>query len=171
MSSENRSMTLNTLASDVPPLKSNPAGGGFSVKRRFSVQQTQKSFSIMAALSPRRAATARNRSARSLADCCAKLSMGDLRRLTGAARDLPDDISYPIGSVTGVFEQIAFFLAPNNGPKAIHDASVHCMFAYVSQGLEYQGAGLAARWQLFWSNVLNLQLHLSDADTPGSPIA
>ena len=76
--------------------------------------------------------------------------MCGLRRLTGAARDLPDDISYPIGSVTGVFEQIAFFLVPNNGPKAIHNASVHCMFAYVSQGLEYQGAGLGVGG-IMWS--------------------
>ena len=53
-SSENRSMTPNTLESDVPPLKSNPAGGSGRVKIRLSVQQTQKSFSMIAAVSPRR---------------------------------------------------------------------------------------------------------------------
>ena len=41
-SSENRSMTPNTLESDVPPLKSNPAGGSGRVKTRLSVRQTQK---------------------------------------------------------------------------------------------------------------------------------
>ena len=57
-SSENRSMTPNTLDSDVPPLKSNPAGGSGRVKIRLSVQQTQKSFSMIAS---GQCATARGR--------------------------------------------------------------------------------------------------------------
>jgi hypothetical protein len=44
MSSEKRSMRLNTLDKDVPPLKRG-SGTCFSAKRCLSVQQTQKSFS------------------------------------------------------------------------------------------------------------------------------
>jgi hypothetical protein len=36
-SSENRSITPNTLESDVPPLNSNPAGGSGTAKTRLSV--------------------------------------------------------------------------------------------------------------------------------------
>src|SRR5207245_5300610 len=74
-SSENRSMTPNTLDNDVPPLKSNPAGGSGKVKSRLSVQQTQKSFSIISAVSPRRRAVAANKSVRSVTGSCATSSM------------------------------------------------------------------------------------------------
>jgi hypothetical protein len=43
-------MTPNTLDRDVPPLKSSPAGRSARVKTRLSVQQTQKSFSMIAAV-------------------------------------------------------------------------------------------------------------------------
>ena len=49
MSSENRSITLNTLGSDVPPLKirCSPITGSWN--NSFNVQQTQKSFSTICA--------------------------------------------------------------------------------------------------------------------------
>jgi hypothetical protein len=85
------------LGSDVLPLKSNPAGGSGRVKIRLSVQQTQKSFSMIAAVSARRLAVAPNRSVQSATGRRATSSM--THQLLLVLSDLADDVRDPVGCV------------------------------------------------------------------------
>src|ERR1700728_84879 len=73
MSSENRLIAWNIFDSDVPPLKRRRPVKASIEKSCFSIQQTQKSFSIMASGKAFRSAVSVNKSARSRAGIWATL--------------------------------------------------------------------------------------------------
>lgn len=102
-SSENRSMTPNTFDKEVPPLNSNPAGGSGKVKTRLSVQQTQKSFSMIAEVSPRCRPADSNRSAWSVSGSRAISSM--ISHFHFILSNLPDDGRNPIGGITRILKK------------------------------------------------------------------
>src|SRR5262245_27046032 len=73
MSSEKRSIALNTFESEVPPLKRSRPLNSSIEKSWLSIQQTQKSFSTRASGKPNLFAVSVNRSARVLAFSVATL--------------------------------------------------------------------------------------------------
>src|SRR5260370_37171980 len=80
MSSEKRRIAPKALDKDVPPLKTKVGASSFcSSKRRFKVQQTQKSFSTMVLATPRAAPVSPNKAARSEASRSATLSINRTR--------------------------------------------------------------------------------------------
>ena len=80
-------------------LKEQPCRRVGRVKSRLSVQHTQKSFSIIAEVSPRPVPITRNRSARSAAGNLATSSMS--RYLRVIPGDLPHCVCDPVGRITG----------------------------------------------------------------------
>src|SRR5688500_19866356 len=90
MSSENLSMTPNTLDSEVPPLKTNSSLNSGCPNNTTSVHETQKSFSTITADMSRLAATSRMMVARSSAvrskNCNFMLQFRPVHEKTDASR-------------------------------------------------------------------------------------
>ena len=159
-SSENRSMTPNTLESDVPPLKSNPAGGSGRVKTRLSVQQTQKSFSIISEVSPLPVPVTMKRSARSAAGSRATSSMTHLGFILNRLADNGRD---PVGRVPRVPEEFLELLRRQGPPELRHHQMVHSRLPEMPQCLEHHRTGPASHRELFWGRVAKLECRGSDS--------
>src|SRR5947208_8039114 len=84
MSSEKRRIAPNAFDKDVPPLKIRVGASLFGIsKRRFRVQQTQKSFSMTVLATPRAAPVSPKSAARSEASRRATLSIARTRHGVG----------------------------------------------------------------------------------------
>jgi hypothetical protein len=73
MSSENRSITLNTLDSDVPPLNTKNGANSDCANNKLNSHDTQKSFSRITALRCKVSAALSNASLRSSTDMAVNL--------------------------------------------------------------------------------------------------
>src|SRR4029077_983150 len=97
MSSEKRRIAPNAFDKDVPPLKIRVGASFFGIsKRRFRVQQTQKSFSMTILATPRTAPVSPKSAARSEVSRRATLS------IEGTGRDGDESWPHPCRSLDGV---------------------------------------------------------------------